>query len=410
MPTPGGGNAFKRAQVRYRRQASAPDRVDDLDELIDFSKAATSSSSSSSEDVRIGPRAVVIPIPQESSATTTTNNNSNYDYDYYQGPLYTLRDVPDFLYAPQALSPALQRQLSYAAVTRYCEAPHTTNIHNVPIKHDRGGEVFNAPGETMWKLWKQDNSSNNSNNKKTTKHYKSFQKLSWATTGYHYDWTQRSYDKTAHSPMPTLLHRVSTLFALTALRYYHHPGTKPENPTNGSTSFQFTPSACIVNYYNPKSLMGGHRDDLELALDKPIVSLSLGRPAIFLLGGPTKDDAPIRPILVRPGDVMMMGGDCRLNFHGMARLLPQRLPFGTGTAPWPEQQVSLESLVVSPNDTTATTTTSGREEPSWLLDISEEEQAALQVYLSQHRININVRQVYPDGENDLESESLSSSC
>ena len=43
--------------------------------------------------------------------------------------------------------------------------------------------------------------------------------------------------------------------------------------------------------------MGGHQDDLELTFDKPVVSISLGLPAIFLLGGATKNDTPI-PILV----------------------------------------------------------------------------------------------------------------
>ena len=46
--------------------------------------------------------------------------------------------------------------------------------------------------------------------------------------------------------------------------------------------------------------MGGHRDDLEVALDKPIVSWSMGRPAVFLLGGLNKEDADrIFPILTR---------------------------------------------------------------------------------------------------------------
>ena len=60
--------------------------------------------------------------------------------------------------------------------------------------------------------------------------------------------------------------------------------------------------------------MGGHRDDLELDFTQPVVSISLGLPAIFLLGGDTKDCEPVVPILVRPGDVYLLAGDSRLCF------------------------------------------------------------------------------------------------
>ena len=74
--------------------------------------------------------------------------------------------------------------------------------------------------------------------------------------------------------------------------------------------------------------MGGHRDDLEDkdAMDKPIVSISLGLPGIFVLGGAEKDEFesddqsstsphPVRALLLRPGDILVMGGPSRLNYH-----------------------------------------------------------------------------------------------
>jgi len=262
----------------------------------------------------------------------------------------------------------------------------------------------------MWSLWKQQELDPNDNKEKDRhshdqpKYYKTFGKLSWATTGYHYDWTKRSYDENAKSEMPPLMEKVSCLFAQTAMAVLHQQKMqeKEKSNNNGNStshgsnnhnqlessktstdtpSFSFTPSASIVNYYNPKSLMGGHRDDLEMALDKPVVSWSLGRPAIFLLGGLRKDDTPIFPILVRPGDVMILGGASRLAFHGMARLLPEsnKLPSVNPVAVASlDQQVSLASLGIHKTD------------------LSAEEQSALQVYLSQHRINMNIRQVYPD--------------
>lgn len=157
---------------------------------------------------------------------------------------------------------------------------------------------------------------------------------------------------------------------------------------------QFTPSACIINYYHNKSVMGGHRDDLEYALDKPVVSMSLGLPGIFLLGGATKQDSPVLPILARPGDVMVLGGASRLNFHGMARVLPRDsltglaavLPPGASDRiPTTTQQVT--SAKCSPNI--------GQVHTSFHYPETDDE-AALELFLRTHRINITVRQVHKD--------------
>ena len=61
--------------------------------------------------------------------------------------------------------------------------------------------------------------------------------------------------------------------------------------------------------------MGGHKDDLERTFDHPVVSVSLGCSAVFLLGGLDKSQAPI-PILLHSGDAVVMGGAHRLAVHG----------------------------------------------------------------------------------------------
>lgn len=71
--------------------------------------------------------------------------------------------------------------------------------------------------------------------------------------------------------------------------------------------------------------MGGHLDNAELEMTKPIVSLSFGNDAIFLLGGETRDTEPI-PLFVQSGDVMIMGGRSRYCYHGIARIMHNTLP------------------------------------------------------------------------------------
>lgn len=79
------------------------------------------------------------------------------------------------------------------------------------------------------------------------------------------------------------------------------------------------PEACLVNRYVPGARLTLHQDKDELELSAPIVSVSLGLPAVFLFGGLTRKERP-RPIAVRHGDVVVWGGPSRLRFHGVRAL------------------------------------------------------------------------------------------
>jgi alkylated DNA repair protein (DNA oxidative demethylase) len=81
----------------------------------------------------------------------------------------------------------------------------------------------------------------------------------------------------------------------------------------------FTPDACLVNRYAPGAKMGLHQDRDERDFSAPIVSVSLGLPAIFLFGGARRSDRP-RRIALTHGDVVVWGGPARLAFHGVAKL------------------------------------------------------------------------------------------
>jgi DNA alkylation damage repair protein AlkB len=97
--------------------------------------------------------------------------------------------------------------------------------------------------------------------------------------------------------------------------------------------FDFTPDICILNFYTAGSRMGVHQDKDErpetLAAGVPIVSVSLGDAARFVIGGLTRKE-PMRPLALRSGDVLVMGGPSRLRFHGVTRILPGTAPNGTG--------------------------------------------------------------------------------
>jgi alkylated DNA repair protein (DNA oxidative demethylase) len=81
------------------------------------------------------------------------------------------------------------------------------------------------------------------------------------------------------------------------------------------------PEACLVNYYVGGAKMGLHQDKDEDDFAAPVVSVSLGDSAIFLVGGLTRKD-PTQALELRSGDVVVLGGDDRLAYHGIDRILP----------------------------------------------------------------------------------------
>ena len=80
------------------------------------------------------------------------------------------------------------------------------------------------------------------------------------------------------------------------------------------------PEACLVNYYAPGARMGLHQDRDEADLGAPVVSLSLGDTAIFRIGG-TERRSPTRSFRLASGDAIALGGEARLAYHGVDRVI-----------------------------------------------------------------------------------------
>jgi DNA alkylation damage repair protein AlkB len=101
-----------------------------------------------------------------------------------------------------------------------------------------------------------------------------------------------------------------------------------------TAGYDLQPDICILNYYTGDGRMGLHQDKDErpetLAAGVPIVSISIGDTARFMLGGTRRKD-PVETMLLASGDALVLGGPARLRYHGVSRILP-------GTAP-PELQM-----------------------------------------------------------------------
>jgi alkylated DNA repair protein (DNA oxidative demethylase) len=125
--------------------------------------------------------------------------------------------------------------------------------------------------------------------------------LGWVTDqdrGYRY---QPTHPETGRPwpPIPGIL-----LAAWDALAQYGHP-----------------PESCLVNFYGADAKMGLHQDRDEQDFAAPVVSLSLGDTCLFRVGG-TRRNGPTHSLRLASGDAVVLGGDARLAFHGVDRILP----------------------------------------------------------------------------------------
>lgn len=124
--------------------------------------------------------------------------------------------------------------------------------------------------------------------------------LGWTTdrTGYRYTTHDPTTTK-AWPAMPAVLVDLAQRAAATA----GFPG--------------FTPNACLINQYAIGARLSLHQDKNEQDYTHPIVSVSLGLPATFLLGTLRRSDTP-RRIRIEHGDILAWGGPSRLIYHGVA--------------------------------------------------------------------------------------------
>jgi len=103
------------------------------------------------------------------------------------------------------------------------------------------------------------------------------------------------------------------------------PSMPPVFATLAATAAQaggferFEPDACLINCYRPGARLTLHQDKDERDFSAPIVSVSLGLPAVFLFGGDARAEKQMR-VPLEHGDVVVWGGAARLRHHGVKPL------------------------------------------------------------------------------------------
>jgi alkylated DNA repair protein (DNA oxidative demethylase) len=134
-------------------------------------------------------------------------------------------------------------------------------------------------------------------------------------------------------PMSVKMTNCGPLGWLTDVRGYRYDPLHPEtgNPWPPMPAFLLAawhdladyphpPEACLVNVYGPQARMGLHQDRDEEDFSAPVVSLSLGDTCLFRIGGNKRSD-PTHSFRLASGDALVLGGEARLAFHGVDRIM-----------------------------------------------------------------------------------------
>ncbi len=128
----------------------------------------------------------------------------------------------------------------------------------------------------------------------------------WNPLTYRYGPTRSDHDGRAAPALPDDLARLAERVAV-------------------AVGYSFAPDICILNHYPPEGRLGLHQDKDErpdtLKAGIPIVSISVGDTARFVLGGTRRKD-PGRPVMLASGDALVLAGPSRLRYHGVTRILP----------------------------------------------------------------------------------------
>ncbi|KAL5490381.1 hypothetical protein ACEPAI_5214 [Sanghuangporus weigelae] len=314
---------------------------------------------------------------------------------------YCIPQIPGLVILPRYLNQELQRRLIRWSLAVHARRPNETNLDT----------HYRIPAEGLWNLHiRRDTSTlpprdydspqngemdSASVSNPTTDHSATstrprtppaqpvthgsatatelLPKLRWANIGWFYDWGTKEYEFSrgkpdVREPIRSICKEIvrivdwNAVFDTPMHDYDMHHEVVVASPEWSGWDSSYEPDAGIVNFYQYKDTLMGHVDRAEVCATSPLVSLSLGNAAVFLIGGPTKNDRPVA-ILLRSGDAIVMAGpSCRRAYHGVPRILE-----GTMPAHFDEDA---ESTV------------------DW---------AAYSRYLQTTRINVNVRQVFPKG-------------
>ncbi|KAI7804538.1 alkylated DNA repair protein alkB-like protein 1 [Triplophysa rosa] len=270
---------------------------------------------------------------------------------------FGLHGYPGFIFISNPFLPGSQQYWVKQCLKNYPQKPNVCNL-----------DMHMSPAETE-NIWEKsiDAIQRKGSGKREPKTL--LEKLRWVTLGYHYDWNSKTYSPDHFTPFPTELHSLSHKVAAAC----GFPG--------------FNAEAGILNYYLSDSSLGIHVDESELDHTRPLLSLSFGQTAVFLLGGAKREDRPTA-MFMHSGDIMVMSGPSRLLYHAVPCIVPA--PAGN-----PLPSCLSQTLKSEPQN------------DDIIQNVNEGDWKVCSWYLQTSRVNVTVRQVLGSGQTFPSTETLS---
>ncbi|RKP39946.1 hypothetical protein BJ085DRAFT_14681 [Dimargaris cristalligena] len=306
-----------------------------------------------------------------------------------------LAGFPGLVFIPNPFTPAAQRQLIKDCLRTHAVPPAKSNLD----------ALYDLPAQGLWRLHEQsqiprkaktptvpapDARYSAESTSSTDTHHQLgppppasqlaanggapvgqlVPKLRWVTLGYQYNWSNKEYFLDAPQPFPDDIARLAqTVVAAihnivngnSQYTQYHTTDSADKGYIHQYSPELFKPEAGVINYYQARDSLMAHVDRSEINMTAPLVSLSLGNTAIFVIGDESRDTEPIA-LYLRSGDIVCMCGPRRKAFHGIPRIIENTLP---------DYLASSETVLA--------------EDPDWSL---------FGDYMQNARLNVNVRQVF----------------
>lgn len=209
--------------------------------------------------------------------------------DYENWDAYHLESVPGLYFIKNVFSEEHQFSWAKRCMQDFTRTPYVTNLDQFQEK---------TSIDKMWEMSKSAFLQSESFNLQDTPIWS----VRWATLGYHHNWNTRHYSKGHRSDVPEDVARMSINIA-------HALGFQ-----------KYKAEASVVNYYHESSYLCRHQDLSEVDLSFPLISVSFGLDAIFLIGSDIKIAKPTA-IFIRSGDVIIMSGQSRTAYHALPRVM-----------------------------------------------------------------------------------------
>eukprot|EP00066_Takifugu_rubripes_P028973 XP_011618239.1 PREDICTED: alkylated DNA repair protein alkB homolog 1 isoform X2 [Takifugu rubripes] len=267
-----GEDAFRKMFKRYRTKHPPPDFSD----VLDFSTGKQSDK--------------IIPVKLDKAAVSDVEVTRVGLQPVRNWRAFSLLEYPGFVFISNPFQPGCQAFWVRQCLKTYPQKPNVCNL-----------DMHMSPSETQ-NIWEKSVPVLKTSPAVKRQAKTLVERLRWVTLGYHYNWDTKAYSADHHTPFPPELHLLSRHIA-------------------AACGFpKFSPEAGILNYYHSDSSLGIHVDESELDHSHPLLSLSFGQSAIFLLGGLCRQDPPTA-MYMRSGDVMVMSGQSRLRYHAVPRIL-----------------------------------------------------------------------------------------